>query len=140
MEENIQQVSKYSSGVNINLRVDALWKDSHFHSRTGQYNKWNLDLDCIWSELARDLKDEKGKEGTYEEKQVAFDKFDEEILEHGVINDKEPEGFRVKSKDDKEIRDAHYRILRKKQLFLTRIENKLGKGTTWNDNDEDDID
>ena len=69
MEENEHQTSKYSTGVNINIRIDQLWKDTHAHSRSGNYNAWNVDLDCIWSELARDLKDKKGKKNVYEDKQ-----------------------------------------------------------------------
>lgn len=143
MEENEQQVSKYSSGVSINLRVDALWKDSHLHSRTGQFNKWNLDLDCIWSEFARDLKDLEDKKKnikSYEQVKEEFDKFDVRILEHGKINDKKPEGFREVTQKEEEARSGHYKILREKQLFLARLENNLGKGTTWNTDDEDEID
>lgn len=143
MEENAQQVSKYSSGVNINLRVDTLWKDSHMHSRTGQFNKWNLDLDCIWSEFARDLKDLEDKKKnikSYEQVKIKFDEFDARILAQGKINDKKPEGFREVTDKEKESRSEHYKILREKQLFLARLENNLGKGTTWDTNDEDEID
>lgn len=143
MEDNEYQTSKYSTGVNINLRIDQLWKDSHLHSRTGRYNQWNLDLDCIWSELARDLKDKADKKKnihSYEEIKIIFESFDKEILEHGTIKDQEQEGFKVIDKKSKESRAEHYKILRKKQLFLARLENTLGKGTTFDSNEEDDID
>lgn len=142
MEDNEPQVSKYSSGVNINLRIDQLWKDSHYHSRGGHYSKWNLDLDCIWSELSRDLKE---KEDTtreiksFKDIKDEFDKFDKDILEKGIINDKKPEGFRDQTPDEITARNEHYKILREKQLFLARLENRLGKGTTWGSDDDDDI-
>lgn len=140
MEENEQLTSKYSTGVNINLRVDQLWKDSHLHSRTGRYNQWNLDLDCIWSELARDLKDTNKEKNVYETKQEEFDVFDTEILKYGVIKDEAPSGFKNPTPEMEKARSEHYKILRRKQLFLARLENKLGKGTTWDDDDDDEID
>lgn len=143
MDENEQLVSKYSSGVNINLRLDQLWKDSHLHSRNGNYNTWNLDLDCIWSELARDLGDKENKKKdvrSYEEIEKEFAKFEEEILKNGVIKDTQQKGFAKATEKELKSRAEHYKVLRKKQLFLARLENKVGKGTTWNNNEEDDID
>lgn len=143
MEDNEIQVSKYSSGVSINLRLDQLWKDAHLHSRTSRYVAWNLDLDCVWSELARDLKekaDTKKNIKSYKEIKTEFDKFDERIVTTGKINDKEPEGFRKAEESAEKARSKHYKILREKQLFLARLENNLGKGTTFDNNDEDSID
>ena len=143
MEDNELQISKYSTGVNINLRIDQLWKDTHLHSRTGRYNAWNLDLDCIWSELARDLSDKEDKKKgikCYKDVESEFNEFDKEILKAGRINDKQPEGFRELTPKEISARNEHYKILRKKQLFLARLENKLGKGTTWDDDSEDEID
>jgi len=142
MEDNEIKLSKYSSGVNINLRIDQLWKDSHLHSRNGNYNKWNLDLDCIWSELARDLKEEgnkKEKIDTYENIKEDFDSFDEQIINTGRIKDNEPLGFKKITITDMSQRDKHYKILREKQIFLARLENKLGKGTSYKDMDEDSL-
>ena len=142
MEDNEIRLSKYSSGVNINLRIDQLWKDSHYHSRNGNYTKWNLDLDCIWSELARDLKekgDNKNEILPYKKIKEIFDNFDEKIKEKGTIKDSEPQGFKKTSKEERKARDEHYKILRNKQIFLARLENKLGKGTSYKDDDEDEV-
>lgn len=143
MEDNEVQISKYSSGVNINLRIDQLWKDSHLHSRINRYSSWNLDLDCIWSELARDLNDKDDKKNNlkkFKEIKEEYEKFDKEILKFGIIKDKQPVGFKELTQDDISARNNHYRILREKQIFLARLENKLGKGTTYDSDDEDLID
>ena len=143
MEDNEVQTSKYSTGVNINLRIDQLWKDSHLHSRNNMFNAWNLDLDCIWSELARDFKENRDKEKDikpYKELEEEFKEFEKDILKEGQIEDKKPAGFKELSKKQIESRSKHYQTLRKKQLFLARLENKLGKGTTFDGNEEDDID
>lgn len=135
MEEGDErQVSKFSSGINIILRIDELWKDTHRHSRAGLYNKWNSDLDRIWLELARDIKQE-----DYKDKEREFNEFDLKLESYGKIRDTEPEGFKKVSDEEIKIRNSHYKTLMEKQLFLARLENEFGKGTTWDDEDDDDI-
>lgn len=136
MEEE-RKISKYSSGINIIIRLDSLWKDTHLHSRQGSYYKWNLDLDRIWLELARDCKEE---DSNWEEKEKKFNSFDNEIASLGGFNDKIPEGFEKPDDDFLKKRDEIYHYLMEKQLFLARLENELGKGTTHYDSDEDDFD
>lgn len=140
MEEQDYKQSKYSTGVNINLRIDQLWKDTHTHSRLGNYYTWNLDLDCIWSELARDLKEKAtDKIKAFETIEKEFLKFDEDLIKLGGIMDNSPSGFKKVTKEEKENRGKQYSILRKKQIFLARLENNLGKGTTYEDDDDDDM-
>ena len=134
-EEENQKKSKFSSGLNIIMRLDSLWKDSHNHSRSGEFQKWDSDLDRIWLELARDL-----TETNYEDKKKKFDEFTEKIKELGGFNDNPPSGFKEPSKEDIKKRAKVYSILMEKQLFLARLENFLGKGTTEDDDDEDDFD
>jgi hypothetical protein len=139
-EQNEQERSKYSSGININLRLDQLWKDTHTHSRAGKFYLWNLDLDCIWSELARDLKaKENDSDKNFDNINKNFKKYDEKLKETGNIKDSKPEGFEEPTKEQLDNRNKQYEILREKQIFLARLENKLGKGTTWEDEDEDDM-
>jgi hypothetical protein len=138
MEDNEQKTSKFSSGLNIIIRLDELWRDTHKHSRDGKYNSWNADLDRIWLELARDYDEEKEKE--FLEKEELFNKFDKKIENIGRIKDKSPDGFEELSEKDIKNRNEHYKILMEKQLFLARLENELGKGTTYNEGDDDDFD
>ena len=44
MDGETIKVQKFSSGLNIILRIDILWKDTHKHSRDGKYSQWNADL------------------------------------------------------------------------------------------------
>ena len=133
-EENEPQISKHSSGISILIRVDGLWKDANLHSRSGLYYKWNCDLDAIWRELARDLSDE-----DYKTKKEEFDAFDATMAEYGSFNDEGRRDFKEPSKEQIENRAKHYRLLNDKELFLKRLENKLGKGTTWDDGEDDDF-
>jgi hypothetical protein len=139
MEEEELKVSKYSSGINILKRVDELWKDTHKHSREGNFSKWNDDLDRIWLELARDLKDKPQKpELGFGINNNKFNSYDELLAEEGDFEDNPQQGFRPLNKNQISKRNKHYKILMEKQLFLARLENAIGKGTTLEDEDDDD--
>ena len=127
-------ISKHSSGVSIIIRIDGLWKDANINSCAGQYSKWNTKLDVIWRELARDI-----LEADWKEKKEAFDKFDKELVDTEAFKDTGSETFEDVTKQDIENRSKQYRILNDKELFLKRLENKLGKGTTFHDGEEDDF-
>ena len=133
--EDEKKVSKYSSGVNILLRLDQLWKDANIHSRSGKYSKWTEDLDVIWRELARDLSDT-----DYDSKKKIFDEFDSDLIKLGKFNDSGPDNFDEEDPKVPENRAKQYKILNNKELFLRRLEGELGKGTTWDDDDDDGFD
>jgi len=124
--------SKYNSGVAKEIRRNELWKETNSHSRNGNFTKWNEDLDCIWSELCADIKSE-----DFKDKKKEFDKFDLEMIEIGKIEDTTKQGFKALDKDFYSKRDKHYKKLREKEIFLRRLENSLGKGTAYEDDDED---
>jgi hypothetical protein len=145
-EAQENKISKYNSGIAQLYRLDGLWRDVNTHSRQGLYAKWNEDLDRIWCELSRDLPEdnknlpENKKTPTFDEAKVKFKEFDTKLNEQGNFQDKEPAGFIEVSKEIKEKRNKQYEILMEKELFLRRLENKLGKGTAWSDEDEDNWD
>jgi len=147
------KVSKYSSGVNIIIRIDQLWKNCHYYKRQGFYNKWNEELDSVWLELARDIEEKdyydldlynsliydfdenkKVKEEGYKSK---FEKFDRQLAQYMPFIDSGGRGFQGLTTLQQKNRDKQYRVLMEKQLFLARLENELGKGTSWEEEDED---
>lgn len=134
MEEQEVKVSKYNSGVAIILRLDALWKDTHTHSRAGNYSLWNSDLDRVWCELSRDLDETK-----YKKVENEFSKIDEELENLGSFKDYIGNSFDKLNKDEVSKRNKQYKVLMKKELFLRRLENDVGKGTAWDEGDEDDF-
>lgn len=137
-----KRVSKFSSGLNIIMRLDTLWKSCQLLKRNGKYSKWNDELDTIWLELARDInetdfydkKDEKGK--VIKGYNSRFEEFEDRLKELLPFNDT-MNGFRKPDGDVIERRNKQYKILMEKQLFLARLENKLDKGTTYEEEDED---
>lgn len=137
MADDEIKVSKHSSGVSIIIRLDQLWKNCHNYKRSGQYRKWNEELDSVWLELARDLKKDADESKDYGKLKEKFDKFDKEINVIGQITDERPAGFEDLPKDFIKKRSEHYSKIMEKQLFLARLENLIGKGTSWDDEDDD---
>lgn len=152
MEE--KKISKFSSGLNILMRLDNLWKNCQSFKREGKYYQWNEELDTVWLELARDLNesdyydtDKDGKiiyDSQNNENKVykkgyktKFDEYNKKIKELLPFTDNGEEGFEKPSKKDIERRGKQYNLLMEKHLFLARLENELGKGTSWEDEDED---
>lgn len=143
MAEDEVKVSKYNSGVAIILRLDGLWKDTHKHSRAGFFYKWNQDLDRIWVELARDLDDSEyndkrdGDNVVKEGYKTKFDSFDKRLSDLKVpLKDTLSNDFENPSETDMEVRSKQYKILMEKELFLRRLENKVGKGTAWSEEED----
>ena len=140
--DDTEKTSKFSSGLNIIMRLDVLWKNCQDFKRKGAYSSWNNELDTIWLELARDLseddyKDKKEKDGTMiKGYKSQFKEFEEQLRKVLPFND----SLRSFKKPDPSIfkrRNKQYEILMEKQLFLTRLENKLDKGTTYEIEDDD---
>ena len=131
--EEEKKISKYSSGISIQIRLDTLWKDANNHSRLGLFSKWNADLDTIWRELARDI-----AEKEYENYKSKFDAYEVELIKLGNFEDALSNGFEPIDNNKIIKRAKQYKILSEKELFLKRLENHLGKGTTFDDADESD--
>jgi len=130
MEEEELKKSKFNTAVSKEVRRAELWKDANNHSRNKQFEKWNEDLDCIWSELCADLKDK------FEAKKEELDKIDKEIFKVGMIIDMK-RGFNKITTEQLITRTDQYKKLRDKEIFLRRLENELGKGTAYEDEDDD---
>ena len=150
MAEDEKKISKFSSGINILQRVDQLWKNCHQYKGNGHYDIWSEEWDSVWLELARDLKpeeynnlNEKGKICQKDEKvgvegyKSQFDKFEERLKEVLPFIDSGVIGFQQPSSEQIKKRDKQYKVLMSKQLFLARLENELGKGTSWGDSEDD---
>jgi len=117
------------------MRLDELWKDVNKHARQGKFIMWNADLDRVWCELSRDLSDE-----VYKNKKTDFDVFDDSLKQLGNFEDSAKDGFEELTKEQITKRNDQYKKLMEKELFLRRLENQIGKGTAWSDENEEDWD
>ena len=139
MEGEENKTSKFSSGLNIIMRLDVLWKNCQDFKRKGNYSSWNDELDTVWLELARDLTEkdyEDDKESKAKGLKSKFDVFDESLKKELPFNDSQL-GFKEPDKEIFKRRNNQYNLLMEKQLFLERLENKLDKGTTYEEEDDD---
>jgi len=126
------KVSKYNSAQLLNVSLDKLWNDARNHARSGQYDSWKYDLDMIWNELGADT-----PEGGADEK--LFEKFSEDISKTGRLEKPQVNGFKNLDSKDKARKSIQYLKLRKLHLWLKRLQNRLGKGTAYKDEFEDDF-
>ena len=135
VDENVVIKSKYNSGVAKMIRMDAIWKDVNRHKRSGEFSKWNEDLDTVWCELTADAK----KKNVLKQKSKEFNEKNQAIAELGSFNDTSNLSFRVPTNEDNLKRIKQYQKLMDKEIFLRILEEELGKGTAWEDDDEDDF-
>lgn len=118
-EVDRQLTSKYKDSINQIIRLDQLLQDCHAHSRAGELRKWNWDLDRVWIELGAELKPEtKPKD---KETEAKFKEICDEIGKCWTYP------FKL------------YDALNKKEMFLRRLQESQGKGSTKIDQDDEDF-
>lgn len=110
MAQDDLKISKYNSAVSELTRIDFLFQSGNNWKAIGRYDKWNEKLDTIWMELAADANKDHYK------------KFNS--LTRLIIRNFSNKQFL-------------YQILMKKQIFLKRLQNDLGKGTAYYNPDDD---
>ena len=123
------KVSKINAAGLINVTLENLWKDCFNAVSNGKLNLWNTKLDAIWMILGGDV-----TEDSPEDKEI--NKMDLEIYELGSLKPGSSVGFKKSSNENS---TTQYQLLKKKSLFLRRLQNKQGKGTAYSDGDDDDF-
>lgn len=127
-----EKVSRINSAGIINITTENLWRDAYNSMAKGDLITWNRKLDAIWLILGGDVAFD-----SPETKE--FDKIDLEIHQTGSLGVKK-QGFAFVDGGSIEKRAVQYLLLRKKSLFLRRLQNKQGKGTSYHNEDDSDFD
>lgn len=122
-EQEEQRVSKWNSMGMVFARLDMLWRRIHTCASVGEYEKWNITLDRIWSELVEDAKapDEE-----------AFGKLNVKIAGIGFIRGVTSHKLLKKQE--------LYGALMEKETFLRKLQNKSGKSMGYEESLEDYMD
>jgi hypothetical protein len=128
-DEEVALMSKINAAGIINITIENLWRDVYFSMAKNDFSTWNRKLDAIWLIL--------GGEKDSPEKQ--FNEIDLELHETGELSLKAV-GFSNLPDGWQEKRSTQYLLLRKKSLFLRKLQNSQGKGTAYASEDEDDFD
>lgn len=66
-----------------------------------------------------------------------FEAFEQKLSPLMPFTDSGSVGFQQPTGIDMQKRNKQYKILMDKQLFLARLENEIGKGTSWEEEDDD---
>lgn len=130
--EDEEKVSRINSAGIINVTLENLWKETYQAMAKADLVTWNRKLDAIWCILGGDVKDG-------EQPDKDFNAIDLKIHETGALSHNKV-GFGFKTDSDKDKSSLQYVLLRRKSLFLRRLQNSQGKGTAYATNDEDDFD
>lgn len=108
-------ISKFNDAVYQIGRLNNSWIKCDSYSKAGKLVLYRWELDVIWRELSADAR----KHKDWEKIKKIKDNLDKKI---------------VKYKDDK---DKFYHFLTLKEEFLRWIQNSVGKGSKYSDEDED---
>ncbi len=117
--ETNTQVSRFNETINHLIRLNNLYQQCNEHSSKGNLARWKGILDAVWRELSS-----------------SASKLDEKIKDDKlkwVTKKKEIDDKLLKSTN----RDEAYNLLSEKEQFLRLLQDKSGKGTDWQDEDED---
>ncbi len=137
LNEELNKLSKINSASLINLRINNVWLEVNKAAVSGNYFRWNSNLDRIWCELGGDIKE--SKKGDEEPSDIKkFNKLNVEVSKN-LSKLKTKVGFSKTDKDDKINISKTYDSLIKKEFFLRRLMNTQGKGTAYKDKLEDYI-
>jgi len=131
-EVDEEKMSRINAAGIINITLENLWKDCYNAMAEGNLVRWNRKLDAIWTNLGGDVKD-----GSPED--TKMNDIDTKIYNTGSLNHKKT-GFKKAGSDESTTMSLQYLHLKKKALFLRRLQNKQGKGTAYASDDDDDFD
>ncbi len=111
--------SKYNE-ANLNIqRLHNCWLKCAFFRSNAHYDKWKWELDTIWSELCQDVKEERLHD---------YEKVEKE--------NKKLRGDIGKADDRKNLYDA----INERHIFLRRLQDRVGKGGTYEDQSSEAMD
>lgn len=127
-----EQISRINTAGLTSITLENLWRDCYGAMASGDLVRWNRKLDAIWTNLGGDCKED-GKE------EKAIKKIDKKIYDCGSLSNKRL-GFSKDMKNNPLNTAKQYLFLKKKALFLRRLQNRQGKGTAYTSDDDDDID
>ena len=108
--------SSFNNAVYKNIRINNLWELCNKYSRNGELEKWKWVLDVIWRELSAPAKKKN--------KQLYF----EEITRLNINI--------AKYRTDKTML---YNSLNEKDIYLRILEDDLGLGIKWYEEQYDDF-
>lgn len=128
-ELDYEKTSRINAAGIINITLENLWRDSYSSMAKVDLITWNRKLDAIWAILGGDCKENSAEEKT-------INRLDLKIYSLGTLKNKIADGFKETTNPNFSLQ---YQLLKRKSLFLRRLQNFQGKGTAYHVEDEDDF-
>lgn len=139
MEETTNKTSFANSAYAQIYRFDEIKKRAQRFALQSNHYHWNIELDNLWRELAADLPQKFGKDTeNYKKVYANILKINLDILStYPLITGNAGNGFNKLTPERNKIIALQYQYLNKKEIFLGELQNEIGKGTKWADEDSD---
>lgn len=139
MEDTTNKTSFANSAYAQIYRFDEIKKRAQRFALQSNHHLWNIELDNMWRELAADLPQKFGKdEESLKKIYLKFKEINLKILStYPLISGSAGNGFNVLTEERNKKISLQYRYLNDKEIFLGELQNELGKGTKWADEDSD---
>lgn len=129
MEE--EKMSKLNAAGLINLTIEQRWNKAYDAIESMDLFKANKRLDVLWMILGGDVEADSPEDKKFTEIEMAIGNTGS--LVHSKI------GFELADKEILNKRSYQYQLLKKKALFLRRLQNKQGKGTAYRDSSDEEV-
>lgn len=131
-EEPDLKTSRFNSAVEQIQRFGMMWKEAYTHFKLSNYKKWNDVLDTFWREFSADLKED-------DKKIIVYKGIEKELEALSPLHTPNMFGFKkIPNSYLKKVIEQK-KVLTKKEIFLRRLQNELGKGTSYRDEFEDEF-
>lgn len=140
--EETEQTNKLSfanSAYAQIYRTDEIKKRAQRHAANSNHFSWNIELDNLWRELAPDLPQKFSKQP--DKIKLVYSKLYEInkkiFTTYPLISGTGITGFNKITKERAQQISLQQQYLTEKEIFLGELQNELGKGTRWADEDSD---
>jgi len=129
-EPSEDQVSKINAAGLINITLENLFRDCYIAMANYNYRLWMIKLDSIWTILGGD-----------EERGSTADNYINDLdLKIYTLGDMSIPVNRTFNKKPESKSKDQYQLLKLKTIYLRRLQNKQGKGTSYLNSDDYDFD
>jgi hypothetical protein len=123
------KTSKINSGMLTNLTLNTLWFDFFKAFRNVDYKLANHNLDCIWIILSGDVRDK--------EDMSSYIAIETKLSQLPYLGKPVKTGFQKLNDTDKSSLLVQKSLIVEKASYLRVIMNKQGKGTAYDDGDDE---
>ena len=123
------KISKFNSGMLTNFTLNQLWLDFFKAFRNVNYKLSNHNLDCIWVILSSDTNDK--------EDVAKYTEIEQKLSRLPYLGMPQKNGFQKLDDTDRASMMVQKNILMEKACFLRRMQDKQGKGTAYDDGDDE---